>query len=131
MYQTYELEENEGYAHYQSRLEVFRTEEFIFRFHTLPIGFTELEGGQETGYCDRHRVNRHEAALNCYSQYWNVEFPLILLTGHSLRPNPKAWSGFGALGSSCPSAVMNRSGLKLSGSGYVSGLCKIALMTVQ
>ena len=52
------------------------------------------------------------------------------LPGHDRFPYPNAATSTGS-SSRLPSGLRNRSGLKTSGSGYLSGSCKIALQTVE
>jgi len=52
------------------------------------------------------------------------------LPGHTRFPYPNADMRMGS-SSRLPSGLRNRSGLKASGSGYLAGLCRIALQTVE
>ena len=52
------------------------------------------------------------------------------LPGQTRLPNPNAEVNTGS-SRKLPSALMNRSGLKVSGSGYMAGSCKIALQVIE
>ncbi len=55
------------------------------------------------------------------------ESEAMYIPGHTLLPKPNAAAGSGTSGSSSPLSVKNRSGINLSGSGYTTGSCSIAL----